>query len=145
MSYIVSWDGPSPQEPDRGREVTVETSVDLQTVLDEIAAQAATDEIPYAVQVHQIGRHGAIMIGVGHPERSFIDWLDRSQPHGTGNRYGLQLDLAPIDEPIGFDVYGNWTEVPPPRTRITPATARAAAGQYLLTAQRPTSVEWTTG
>lgn len=145
MSYIVSWDGPSPQEPDRGREVTVDTIARLRTVLDEITVQAVSDEIPYGVQIHRIDRHGAIMIGVGHPERSFIDWLDRSRSDGTGNRFGFQADLTSVDEPIGFDVYGNWINVSPPRTRITPQTARTAAEQYLQTARRPTNVEWSTG
>lgn len=145
MSYLVSWDGPSAQEPDRGEEVAVDTITDLDTVLEQIAVQAAADGVPYAVQLHQPGHHGAIMIGVGHPDRSFIDWLDRSQSHGTGDRFGIDPGLPPINEAIGFDVYGSWSELPPARTRITVQNARAAAHEYLQTGQRPTIVEWNAG
>lgn len=142
MTYLVSWDGPSAQHPQRGHEVAVSAIADLDAVLDQVAAQAAVDEVPYAVQIHRPHHDGAIMIGVGHPERSFIDWLDRSRPHGTGDRYAVEPDVPPTDEVIGFDVYGHWTDVPPPRTRVTPKAARAAAHEYLECGQRPAGVEW---
>lgn len=141
----MSWDGPSPQEPERGHEVTVDTVAELDKVLSGIIVQAAADEVPYAVQICRVDQQGAIMMGVGHPERSFIDWLDRDQPHGTGNRYGVQPDLSLLSESIGFDVYGNWIEVRPARTRVASATARAAAEQYLRTGDRPTNIEWSAG
>jgi hypothetical protein len=142
VSYTVSWDGPSAEEPNRGHEVQVSTAAELDAVLDQVAAQASSEEVPYAVQIHQPGQHGAVMIGIGHPDRSFIDWLDRSEPHGTANRYGVESGLAPVAEPIGFDFYGDWTDMPPARTRITPSAAREAAREYVCTGQRPTTVEW---
>ncbi|ASW55762.1 Imm1 family immunity protein [Plantactinospora sp. KBS50] len=144
MSYIVSWDGPSAEEPDRGNEVPVSTAQELDLVLDRVNAQAAAENLPYAVQIHQPGRHGAIMIGIGHPERSFVDWLDRSQPHGSGNRYATDPDLPPVSEAIAFDFYGDWTEMPPERTRISPERAREAAREYLHTGQQP-SLAWVAG
>ncbi|GAA3781267.1 hypothetical protein GCM10022225_82070 [Plantactinospora mayteni] len=105
---------------------------------------ASAGLVTYAVQIHQPGRHGAIMIGIGHPERSFVDWLDRSQPHGSGNRYATDPDLPPASEAIAFDFYGDWTEMPPERTRITPERAREAAREYLRTGQQP-SLAWVAG
>lgn len=137
MSYVVSWDGPSVEEPDRGREVEVSTVEELDMVLDQVHRQAAEDGVAYAVQIHRPTRHGAIMIGVGHPDRSFVDWLDRSQPHGTGNRYAVDPDVEPADAPVAFDVYGDWTELPPVRTRIAAAQAREAARHYLRTGEQP--------
>jgi hypothetical protein len=144
MSYTVSWDGPSAEEPDRGNEVPVSTVRELDLVLDRVNAQAAAENLPYAVQIHQPGQHGAIMIGIGHPERSFVDWLDRSQPHGGGNRYATDPDLPPASEAIAFDFYGDWTEMPPERTRISPERAREAAREYLRTGQQP-SFAWVAG
>lgn len=144
MSFIVSWDGPSTDEPDRGHEVRVSSVAELDEVLDRVAAQAAAEDLPYGVQIHQPDRPGAVMLGIGHPERSFLDWLDRSQPHGSGDRYGVQPETTPGTEPIAFDVYGDWAEMPPVRTRVTTATARRAAHEYVRSGKRPTCVEWTT-
>ncbi|ROO52792.1 immunity protein Imm1 of predicted polymorphic toxin system [Micromonospora sp. Llam0] len=144
MSYTVSWDGPSAEEPHRGNEVAVSTVEELDLVLDRVHAQAAAEDLPYAVQIHRPGRHGAIMIGIGHHERSFVDWLDRGQPHGSGNRYAIDPDLDPAAETIAFDFYGDWSEVPPDRTRISPHRAREAAREFLRTGQQP-SLDWTAG
>jgi hypothetical protein len=57
-------------------------------------------------------------------------------------RYARQPDLPPWNEPIGFDVYGNWHEHKPEETRVTPGLALEAAREYLRTGQRPTCVEW---
>jgi hypothetical protein len=143
VNVVVSWDGPSAEEPDRGNEVTVTTVAELDDVLDRIAAQAADEELPYGVQIHRPGRHGAIMLGVGHPERSFLDWLDRSQPHGTADRYGVQRDVPPATDRIAFDIYGHWSELDPERTQITAMVARDAAREYVRTGTQPNNVEWT--
>lgn len=145
MNYTVSWDGPSAEEPERGNEVPVATPEELDLVLDRVHAQAVAEDLPYAVQIHQPGRHGAIMIGVGHPERSFVDWLDRSQPHGSGNRYATNPDLPPTAQAIPFDFYGDWTEMPPERTRITPEHARRAAHDYVRTGKQPDLPAWVAG
>jgi hypothetical protein len=144
VSYTVSWDGPSAEEPERGNEVAVPTIQDLDLLLERVHTQATAENLPYAVQIHKPGQHGAIMIGIGHPDRSFVDRLDRSQPHGSGNRYATDPDLAPAPEAIAFDFYGDWTEMPPERTRITPERARQAAREYLRTGQQPT-LPWIAG
>ncbi|MFY1692966.1 Imm1 family immunity protein [Plantactinospora sp. WMMB782] len=141
---LIPWDGPSAEEPDRGKEVPVSTVQEVDLVLDHINAQAAAENLPYAVQIHQPGQHGAIMIGIGHPERSFVDWLDRSQLHGSGNRYATDLDLPPASEAIAFDFYGDWTGMPPERIRISAEHARKAAHGYLRSGQQP-SLAWVAG
>jgi Immunity protein Imm1 len=143
MSFVVSWDGPSEQEPDRGFEVTVTTIAELDAVLDRVAAQAVTDGLAYAVQIFQPDQRNAVMLGVGHPDRSFLDWLDRSQPHGSEDRIGVDPNTPPATDDIPFDVYGDWSELSPERTRITVPTAYQAAREYVSTGQRPTSVSWT--
>nr|WP_255500585.1 Imm1 family immunity protein [Micromonospora sp. Llam0] len=121
----MAWDGPSAAESHCGNEVAVSTVEELDLVLDRVHAQAAAEDLPYAVQIYRPGRHGAIMIGIGHRERSFVDWLDRSQPHGSGNRHAIGPDLAPAAVAIAFDFDRDWSEVPPDRTRISPHRARA--------------------
>jgi hypothetical protein len=142
MSYVVSWDGPSEEEPGRGNEVPVSTVDELDAVLDRVAAQATAEDLPYAVQVHRPGRHGAVMFGIGHSVRSFLDWLDRGQPHGTADRYAVEPGVSAASEPVAFDFYGDWTEMPPERTRVTPLAARDAAREFVRTGGRPTCVEW---
>ena len=142
MTYLVSWDGPGADEPDRGNEVAVSTVPELDAVLDRIATQAEAEHLCYAAQVHHLGHHGSIMIGIGHPERSFIDWMDRGQPEGRNNRFAVDPALPPVAEDVPFDVYGNWSEVSPERTRVRSATAREAAREYVRTGVRPTGVHW---
>ncbi|MBT8224426.1 MAG: hypothetical protein HKP61_20010 [Dactylosporangium sp.] len=142
MNFVVSWDGPSEDEPDRGSEVSVEDVDDLGAVLDRVAAQAARDGLAYAVQIHQPGCHGAVLFGIGHAHRSFLDGLDRGQPHGTGDRFAVDTGTPAITEDLAFDVYGDWSEMPPERTRITPTLAYRAAEEYIRTRKRPTCVSW---
>jgi hypothetical protein len=138
VSYTVSWDGPSARQPDRGNEVLVSTVDQLDRALDRVAAQANAEKLPYAVQVHRSEAPGSIMIGIGHPQRSFIDWL---MPKGH-REYGYVEGVAAWSEPIGFDVYGEWHEHEPEQVRVVPATAREAAREYVRTGQRPTCVDW---
>jgi hypothetical protein len=138
MTYQVSWDGPSADDPDRGYEVEISTVAELDAVLDQVAVHAATEKVPFAVQVHDDAAPGSVMLGVGHPERSFVDWL---VPDGL-HQYAYEPKFAPGGEPIGFDVYGDWREHPPEKLRVHPGTAREAAREYVRTGRRPTGVEW---
>lgn len=138
MTYQVSWDGPSAEEPGRGHQVDVDTVADLGGVLDRVAIQAAAENVPFAVQVHDPAASGSIMLGVGRPERSFVDWL---VPDGR-HEHGYQPDTTPPAEPIGFDVYGGWHEHPTHKLRVTPNTARQAAREYVRTGRRPTCLRW---
>jgi hypothetical protein len=143
VTVVVSWDGPGASNPHRGNEVVVATVGELDAVFARVEVQAAEDGVAYGVQVWNRELRASVMLGVGHPERAFLDWLDRSEPHGRANRYGFQPGTAPIEESLGFDVFGHWSERGPKRTRVTPTVAKGAARQYLDTAARPTNVEWT--
>lgn len=138
MSYIVSWDGPSADEPDRGNEVPVTTLSELDAVLDQVASYAAARKLPYAVQVDKADAPGSVMIGIGHPDRSFIDWL---MPKGR-RQYAFDPDIPEPAESTVFDVYGEWHEHEPEESRVRPEAAREAAREYLRTGQRPTCAQW---
>lgn len=137
MTYVVSWDGPSAEEPGRGNKVDVCTVAELDLVLERVAAQASAEDIPYAVQIYRSDAPGSLMVGVGHPRRSMLDWL---VPNGL-HEYGCQPGVPPWTEAVGFDVYGNWHERSPEKLRITPEAARNATREYVQTGQRPTCVE----
>lgn len=138
MSYSVSWDGPSARDPHRGRKATVSTETELDAVLDQVAVESAAKGIAFAVQINRAASPGAVMIGVGDPGRSFVDWL-----MDKGHRlYGHEPGVAAGADPVAYDVYGNFHEHPPEQSRVTPAVAREAAREYVRTGQRPTCVSW---
>jgi hypothetical protein len=145
MSLVVSWDGPGFHHPDRGNVVTVTTLAALEAAFERVAAQAAADGIPYGVQVWDDQLPAAVMLGIGHPERAFLDWLDRSEPYGRASRYAVQRDVPPAQGVIGFDIYSHWSERGPERTQVTPAAALEAAREYARTLARPTNVDWVGG
>lgn len=142
MTFVVMWDGPSITEPDRGGEASISTAAELDAVLDQVADQAVTDDQPYAVQIYRDGEDVGLMIGVGHPERSFVSWVDNAVPEGTGDAAAHEPGVVAPNEPIGLDFFGTWTELDPQRTRVMPEAARQAAREYIETGQRPTGVEW---
>lgn len=138
MIYNVSWDGPSASNPDRGSEVDVSTVAELDAVFDRIVTDAAAKGIPFAVQVDGEESSGSVMIGVGNPDHSFIDWL---MDEGHRN-YGWEPGIPATVAPVAYDVYGEWHEHPPEESRVTPATAVEAAREYARTGERPTCVGW---
>jgi hypothetical protein len=123
MGYLVSWDSPSADDPTRGHEVEVSEIVELEAVLDRIEAQAASEKVPFAVQVHSDAAAGSILLGVGHASRSFMDWL---VPDGL-HQYAYEATCAEGSETVRFDMYGSWHERPPVKL------------------QRPTSLGWADG
>ena len=140
MIYNVSWDGPSAQNPQRGSEVDVSTVAELDAVLDRVAAHAAAKGVPFAVQVDREDSAGSVMIGVGHPQRSFIDWL-MDEGHRS---FGSEPDMPAAAASVVFDVYGEWHEHPPEQSRVSPAVALEAAREYVRTGERPTCINWST-
>jgi hypothetical protein len=115
----------------------------LDAVFARVEAQSVEDDLPYGVQVWNEELPAAVMLGLGHPERSFLDWLDRNEPDGVANRYAIIPEVPPAQDPIGFDIFGHWSERGSKRTRLTPAVAKDAAREYLRTNARPTNVQWT--
>lgn len=138
MMYSVTWDGPNAHEPHRGRRVTVSSETELDAVLDQVAVESRNKGIAFAVQINRAEAPGAVMIGVGDAHRSFVDWL-----MDKGHRlYGSESQGPDGDDPVAYDVYGNWHEHPAEQSRVTPTGARAAAREYVRTGQRPSGVTW---
>ena len=77
-----------------------------------------------------------LQIGIGHPDRGFAFMIE------SGGGYAYQPDLPEVSLPVDFDYNGQLTSYRPDQLRITPAQARTAAGEYLSTGQRPTSLLW---
>jgi hypothetical protein len=102
VGYLVSWDAPSVDDPTRGHEVEVSEVVELDAVLDRIEAQAASQKVPFAVQIHNDAAAGSILLGIGHASRSFMDWL---VPDGL-HQYAYEATYAAGSETVGFDMYG---------------------------------------
>ena len=140
MSYIVSWDGPSATDPNRGYEIVVNTVAEADAAIDRVVAQTETEGIPFAAQIHRADAEGSLMVGLGHGSRAFVDWLMDAGHRQTAIEPGVE----PQDEPIGFDVYGQWHERDPEETMVTPPTARRAIREYVNSGQRPTGLTWTT-
>ncbi|WP_442932444.1 Imm1 family immunity protein [Micromonospora sp. NBC_01699] len=46
---------------------------------------------------------------------------------------------------MAFDFYGDWTEMPPERTRVTTEQARRAAHDCVHTGTQPTLPAWVAG
>jgi len=138
MTYQVSWDGPSADDPSRGTEIEVSDVAELDAALDRAEAQALAEEVPCAVQIHCSTAPGSLLLGLGHPGSSFVDWL---VPDGL-HQSAYEASCPEGDATIGFDVYGDWHERPPAKLRVRPTTAREIAREYVRTGQRPSGVDW---
>jgi hypothetical protein len=135
MSYQVSW----------GRDVgsaTISTIAELDAVLDTIGP--VEEDIAYSVGITALDvAHTATIpplleIGIGHPHRSFVYHVGAD---GT-SAWGFQPGLAATPE-VYADYGGVVSEVWPERARVTPATARQAAREFLTNGvQRPACLRW---
>jgi hypothetical protein len=139
MSYVVTWG--------RGGRRSVSTVAELDAALDE-----ATDPgVPRVVGIyppeHFDGAASpwdeplppALQIGVGHPDRAFVLWL---APDGG---VGVDPDVEPWPDgaaDIAFDYGGDPIFVGADRGRVGPASARAAAREFVASGNRPTCVGW---
>lgn len=138
MSYEVIWGD--------GHMRMVSTADELDAVLGEVAAQADRNNLPFSVTVIPKGYEGTsyfdddfpdcIEIGVGHPERSFIQW------HGECGGYAFEPGLDPGPEGVRYDYGGQPVYPEPSQLRVTPRAARLAAGEFVRTGRRPTGVSW---
>ncbi|GAA0909302.1 Imm1 family immunity protein [Virgisporangium aurantiacum] len=139
MSYVVTWG--------RGERRTVSTIGELDAALDE----ATNPGMPRVVGIYPPEHLNsdaspwdeplppALQIGVGHPGRAFVLWL---APDGG---IGVDGDAEPWPDgaaDIAFDYGGDPVFVGADRGRVRPATARAAAREFVVTGQRPTCVDW---
>lgn len=138
MTHIVAW-GLDETLPERQPRVPASTIVELDEVLDRIAAApepTAVDIIPADIPP---GERRLLQIGLGHPQRSFVFYL--GAPAGG---YARESGVPEWDEEIVFDHGGEPTEYLPEWTRVTPMAAREAAREYLRTGTRLTLLGWPT-
>lgn len=139
MSYVVTWG--------RGNRRPASTIAELDTALDEAAASGVPRMVGIYPPEHLAGDASpwdeplpaALQVGVGHPDRSFVLWL------GPEGGIGVEADALPW--PVGaadiaFDYGGDAVFAGPGRARVTPATARQAAREFVSTGQRPTCLQW---
>lgn len=139
-AYTIAW-GWDDTDPSGQHTVVVTTAQQAHAVLDRIAAEAVAEDVPRHLDVYQGSWSPAdptppygMQLVWGHPERAAITWL------GTRPGYAVDPSLPEWPEPIAHDQ----DEVASYRTRLTPAAARAAVGEYITTGTRPTCVEWVT-
>ncbi|MCZ7379795.1 Imm1 family immunity protein [Micromonospora sp. WMMC250] len=135
MSIDITWG--------RGDGATsVSTVADLDATLDTIS-HAHAEQMPYCVTLIAPGAGEfpvMLDICVGHPERSIVYHIAADGSSG----WGYQPDLEPGAR-FSFDYAGTPTDAWPERTRVTDATARQAARQFLTSGgQRPDALAWET-
>jgi hypothetical protein len=95
---------------------------------------------PHGVDLLPAGAtEGGLQLGLGHPHRAFVVWLDAiATGGGSGGSYGIDDNLEAWPEPIGFDCGLEVVEFKPAWTRVTPRQAMEAAREYMLTGVKPT-------
>ncbi|MEU7925055.1 Imm1 family immunity protein [Micromonospora sp. NPDC049107] len=121
---------------------SVSTVAELNATLDTISHIPA-DRLPYCVTlIASGGGEFPVMLDicVGHAERSFVYHVAAD----GSSAWGYQPDLEP-GPAFTFDYAGTPTDAWPERTRVTNATARHAARQFLTSrGQRPPALAWET-
>lgn len=141
MTFTVAW-GLDESLPDRQPRVEVSSSVELDTVLDRIESE---EEDPTSVDIFRTG-HGKngtfIQIGVGHPDHSFVVFLDAKDADPDLSATGKEPGHVPPSEPIGFDFGGEFVYCGNDRAMVSPKVTREAAHEFIRTGERPTSLEW---
>ncbi|MEV7990171.1 Imm1 family immunity protein [Micromonospora sp. NPDC085948] len=118
---------------------SVSTIAELDAMLDTIS-QAHTEQMPYCVTlVAPGGAEFPVMLGIciGRPDRSLGYHVA-----ADGSAWGYQPDLEP-GPAFTFGYAGTPTDAWPERTRVSDATARQAARQFLTSGgQRPPALAW---
>ncbi|NJC74139.1 hypothetical protein HC031_31160 [Planosporangium thailandense] len=133
MRYTLHWG------PDNARRIT--TVAELEGLLSFLATVRGRDGAPYGVDLLPAGATGGgLQLGIGHPHRAFVVWLDAvgGVGPGAGGSYGIDDDLEAWPEPIGFDCGAEVVDFKPAWTRVTPRQALEAAREYMMTGARPT-------
>jgi hypothetical protein len=137
---IVEWATDHGDAPRQNHREAVETEADLDAVLDGIQNRGIpqmVDLFPADESDTPAWESTGLQIGLGHPSRAFVWFSD-----GTGADFGYEPELAPVAEEITFDYGGVPTGYDPTRTRVSPATARRAAREFLQSMERLTHVRW---
>jgi hypothetical protein len=119
----------------------ISTVAELEGLLSFLTTIHGRDGAPHGVDLLPAGAiGGGLQLGVGHPDRAFVVWLDAGGGTGpeAGGSYGIDDDLEAWPEPIGFDCGVEFVDFKPAWTRVTPRQALAAAREYVLTGAKPT-------
>ncbi|MGC9667746.1 Imm1 family immunity protein [Planosporangium sp. 12N6] len=135
MRYTLHWG------PDNARRIT--TVAELEGLLSFLTTVRGRDGAPHGVDLLPAGvDEGGLQLGIGHPQRAFVVWLDAGAAPGTGGSYGIDDDLEAWPEPIGFDCGVDVVDFKPAWTRVTPRQAVQAAREYVVTGARPTCLRF---
>jgi len=117
----------------------ISSLADLDGLLSFLATMRGREGAPHAVDLVPAGAEaGGLQLGIGHPHRAFVVWLDAA----TGGGYGIDDNLEAWPEPIGFDCGVEVVDFKPAWTRVTPQQAVAAAREYVVTGARPTCLRF---
>jgi len=124
----------------------ISSVADLEGLLSFLTTVRGREGAPHGVDLMPAGAAGGgLQLGVGHPHRSFVVWLDADANHsivpGHGG-YGIDDDLDPWPEPIGFDCGADVIDFKPAWTRVSPRSAIQAAREYVLTGAMPTCLRF---
>jgi len=137
MKYDV-WYGRHGREP-------VSSVAELDTVLDAVQRQRGDGGAPFVVTIVPVVEDAefdelpGLQVGVGLDDRAFV-FFSAADGHGTG--YGVEPGITQWPTVLAWDYSGQWTDYEPAKTRVTLATAREAARQYVTTGRRPINVQW---
>ncbi len=128
MRYTLHWGR------DNARRIS--SVADLDGLLSFLSTVRGHDGAPHGVDLVPAGAAGGgLQLGVGHPHRAFVVWLD-------GGCYGIDDGLEPWPEPIGFDCGADVVDFKPAWTRVAPRMAVQAAREYVLTGAMPTCLRF---
>jgi hypothetical protein len=139
VTYVVTWS--------RDKRQPVASVAQLDAVLDEIASRSGRysvgiyrpEDLDNPVPPWEEPPHGALELGVGDPDRSFVVFV------GAGGGVGTDPGMPPWPDgapDIAFDYGGDPVFCGPDRARVRPETARQAAREFVATGQRPTCLAW---
>jgi hypothetical protein len=114
----------------------ISSVADLEGLLSFLATVRGRDGAPHGVDLVPAGAAGGgLQLGIGHPHRAFVVWLDTAG-------FGIDDNVEPWPEPIGFDCGADVTDFKPAWTRVTPRLAVQAAREYVLTGAMPTCLRF---
>lgn len=141
-TFTVAW-GRDDTLPNRQPDATVTTSAQLDAVLDQITQAGKPTVID--ISPTDDGPDGAILqIGIGHPDHSFVQYLDADDAEQDLTAIGEPAHVPPNQE-VMFDMAGTPIGCGLDRAMVSPKTARKAAHEYIRTGRRPTNVDWLQG
>ncbi|GIG67329.1 Imm1 family immunity protein [Phytomonospora endophytica] len=121
-------------------EEAVATVEAMDEILDRIAGAPVSADCGHLVSIEREGIDCGLVIGLGLPDRSLVEWSDDSDPDAAGFAVEPALDLATGH--LRFDFFGTPTDYGPARTQITSQLARQAAREYASSGLKPAGVEW---